>query len=220
MQLPIILLLLSTVITKISCWESTSREQGAINARTLVNRENLANLNTDHGDLPVSFVEYYADCDEDGDPIFLMIDMSSSMRNIKNGSNYSISIRVGDHGPNDEVDPHYPGGRPGSVSGSPRVNLRGEFVEIEHDERLLSYEKCFVKKHKDSVMWLPGNPIHSSRFMKFIVSEVYFVGGFGDIAFIGEIDQELYHQSKIIKSGAKSGLSYFDYLRLNTLLNA
>ncbi|GMF00534.1 unnamed protein product [Ambrosiozyma monospora] len=83
-------------------------------ARTLVHRESLTNLNTVdfNSGYPVSFVEYYADCDKDGKPIMLVIDMSSSNRNIEQGSKASLSINVGNHQYRDNVDPHYIGVRP------------------------------------------------------------------------------------------------------------
>jgi hypothetical protein len=47
--------------------------------------------------------------------------------------------------------------------------------------------KCFVAKHPDARYWLPGNRIHHSRWARLVVTHLYWVGGFGDRAYIGWI---------------------------------
>lgn len=39
---------------------------------------------------------------------------------------------------------------------------------------------------------MPGNPIHEAEWVTFEVERVYWVGGFGDREFIGDIPVELY----------------------------
>lgn len=176
-------------------------EDAAANARTLINRESLANINTvyqtgDDKGLPASFVEYYTDCG-DGNPVMLAINMATSFKNIEQGSQYSLTVRVGDHAPHEHVNPKYPGGRPYSVAGSPRLNLRGEFKYLEDDE-VEEVKECFLKRHKDAVWWLPGNKIHESHFVKFMVDDIYFLGGFGDTAYIGKVPGDLYHKASVL----------------------
>ncbi|KAF5098245.1 hypothetical protein D0Z03_001252 [Geotrichum reessii] len=174
-------------------------EEAAAEARTLVNRESLANLATldaSHNNIPVSFMEYYADCDNDGSLTLLSLNIGSSFRNIAKGSPATLSIRVGDHAINDVVDIDYPGSIPTSPAGSPRISLRGKFVDVEDASEHERLAKCFVSKHPDSKWWLPGNPIHGSKWSKFEVEGVYFLGGFGDRAFIGDIPQELYSSAQ------------------------
>ncbi|ODV75557.1 CREG family protein CYBJADRAFT_49696 [Cyberlindnera jadinii NRRL Y-1542] len=153
-----------------SPFKPPSVEDAAVYARTLVKRESLTNVNTiSHSGSsegkPVSFVEYYADCG-DGNPVLLAIDMSTSYKNYASGSPATLSIRVGDHPLNEHVNPKYPGSRPNSVAGSPRINLRGSFVNVTTEE-LPQLEACFLERHRDARWWLPGNPIHSSHFVKF-----------------------------------------------------
>lgn len=171
-------------------------EDAAIEARTLINRESLANLATydEKRQTPVSFMEYYADCDDDGTLTLLSLAIGSSFRNIAAGSAASLSVRVGDHAVNDHVDPHYPGGIVTSPAGSPRISLYGKFEDAlpEDHARLAS---CFLKRHPDAKWWLPGNPIHSSKWTQFKVEGAYFLGGFGDRAFIGDIPVDLYKSS-------------------------
>ncbi|KAF5119357.1 hypothetical protein DV495_004786 [Geotrichum candidum] len=169
-------------------------EEAAVEARTLVNRESLANLATldvNNNNVPVSFMEYYADCDNDGSLTLLSLNIGSSFRNIAKGSPATLSVRVGDHAVNDEVDIHYPGGIVDSPAGSPRISLRGKFVEPDASEHKRLAE-CFISRHPDAKWWLPGNAIHSSKWTKFEVEGAYFLGGFGDRAFIGEIPHDVY----------------------------
>jgi hypothetical protein len=42
---------------------------------------------------------------------------------------------------------------------------------------------------------IPGG-IHSFHFYRFIVKDIYFVGGFGGKHYIGYIDNELYHEAE------------------------
>lgn len=186
----------------IQVWKAPTVEDAAINARTLIQRESLANINTVYQDgedkgLPASFVEYYADCG-DGNPVILAINMSTSFKNVENGSQYSLTVRVGDHAPSDHVNPKYPGSRPHSVAGSPRINLRGKFENVK-DEEFEALQKCFLDRHEDAAMWLPGNPIHESHFVKFMVDEAYFLGGFGDTGYIGKISKDLYSNAAILE---------------------
>lgn len=187
-------------------------EDGARVARTLVFRESLVNVNTfkkvksgdDETQLPVSSMEYYADCDGNGDPYWLVVDIGSTFQNIKKGSGYSFTIRVGDHPFDEDVDTSYPGSIKHSPAGSPRINLRGklEDVSFENSIEQLRLEACFLKRHPDAKAWLPRNKIspHNSHWTKLIVDEVYIVGGFGNLAYIGKIEGDIYHKAEIIKS--------------------
>ena len=188
-------------------------DEAASIARTLVARESLANINTftsipgRTGPIPVSLMEYYADCDNDGDPYWLVVDIGSTNRNIARGSSFSWTIRVGDHPRNDDVDPNYPGAIPSSPAGSPRINLVGrlENVTFSNPRELIKLERCFVARHPDAKYWLPYNPItpHNSHWTKFVVEEIYMAGGFGDRAYIGTIDSKKYHQASTLPNEMK-----------------
>ncbi|KAG7193812.1 uncharacterized protein KQ657_000505 [Scheffersomyces spartinae] len=187
-------------------------------ARTLVNRESLANVNTlktfkqedgTESQVPVSSMEYYADCDGDGDPYWLVVDIGSTYQNIVDGSDYSFTIRVGDHPLGDHVNPNYPGGTTSSPAGSPRVQLFGKLVDVPPDSKSyddwLKLKNCFTARHPDSKFWLPENVIspHKTHWVKFVVDKIYFVGGFGDRAYIGYVNPGIYHSVSTIDNGMK-----------------
>lgn len=173
-------------------------------ARTLVSRESMVNVNTfktiKRGDksvkLPVSSMEYYVDCDNDGDFYWLVVDIGSSYQNILHGSEYSFTLRVGDHPVNEEVNPEYPGGMSTSPAGSPRLNIQGtlEDVSFKTTKEQAKLEQCFLSRHPDAKYWIPGkSQSHNSHWMKLKVEDIYFIGGFGDRAYIGTIDSGIYH---------------------------
>lgn len=191
-------------------------EDGARIARTLVSRESLVNVNTfkkvqtgdEHAQIPVSSMEYYADCDGNGDPYWLVVDIGSTFQNIKEGSDYTFTIRVGDHPLGEEVDSSYPGSIKHSPAGSPRINLRGklENVTFENPIDQLKLEACFLKRHPDAKIWLPRNTTspHKSHWAKLVVDEVYMIGGFGNLAYIGTIEGDIYHKAELIASNTLS----------------
>ncbi|KAH7628717.1 pyridoxamine 5'-phosphate oxidase-domain-containing protein [Sordaria sp. MPI-SDFR-AT-0083] len=93
--------------------------------------------------------------------------------------------------------PHHPPPpppRPFSPAALPRFSLLGYVEKIEGgDDRTQEgsvgsqIASCFTKSHPDAKWWLPGNRIHESHFVRLVVTQVYWIGGFGDRAYIGWI---------------------------------
>lgn len=50
--------------------------------------------------------------------------------------------------------------------------------------------KCYTEVHPDAKYWLPGGNVHHGEWARLVVDEIYFVGGFGDRAYIGWLDVE------------------------------
>ena len=46
---------------------------------------------------------------------------------------------------------------------------------------------CFWDRHEDARAWRPGNEIHESWWGRLVVKGIYWIGGFGDRAYIGWI---------------------------------
>jgi len=77
---------------------------------------------------------------------------------------------------------------PYSAANLPRFSLLGYLEKIPQEEvESQDLGKCFVETHKDARWWLPGNKIHHSEFVRLVVEQIYWVGGFGDRAYIGWI---------------------------------
>lgn len=95
----------------------------------------------------------------------------------------------------DSDDEHRATPLPYSAANLPRFSLLGRLERIEGgDDRQgevgRKLAECFVRTHPDARYWLPGNRIHESHFVRLVVEQVYWVGGFGDRAFIGWIPAE------------------------------
>lgn len=144
--------------------------------------------------ISVSLPEYIADCSDDndeGNPILLGLYVSTTFRNTAQGSNISLSIDWWDH--LESTEPLYPG-FPLSEAGLPRVSLIGYVERIDlsssSPSQQKSLEECFLAAHPDSEVWLPGNPDspHGGFWARMVVTQAYWIGGFGDLQQIGWIN--------------------------------
>ncbi|KAI1343410.1 pyridoxamine 5'-phosphate oxidase-domain-containing protein [Xylariaceae sp. FL0016] len=153
------------------------------------------------GGMPHALMEYVADCEDDGNPTFLAINIETSFKNVRDGSNISLSQRWTppyppekrikstffdwlfgrDDDPKDTV--------PYSAANLPRFSVLG-YIEKIDSMSTKALSSCFVNKHPDAKYWLPGNRIHESEFVRLVVTQVYWIGGFGDRAYIGWIPVE------------------------------
>lgn len=136
---------------------------------------------------PIGLMEYYADCEATGNPTFLAIGVATPYKNYQAGSNISLSVRwwpkqsltYGAQEDDDIPTPHTP-------AALPRFSLHGYLEPISlKDLATKLVPACFLKAHPDSILWQPGNDIHTSEYMRFVVEHVYWFGGFGDRARIG-----------------------------------
>ncbi|KAL1992863.1 hypothetical protein VTN49DRAFT_3619 [Thermomyces lanuginosus] len=143
--------------------------------------------------VPISLPEYFADCpgvlddEEEGNPIFLGLYVSTTFRNIASGSNVSLAIDWWDQ--LNKTEPLYPG-FPLSPAGLPRVSLLGyvERIDSSIDKNTQhELEACFLAAHPDAKVWLPGAPNspHAGFWARMVVTHAFWIGGFGDLAQIG-----------------------------------
>ncbi|KAF1347861.1 pyridoxamine 5'-phosphate oxidase-domain-containing protein [Delphinella strobiligena] len=130
------------------------------------------------GGTPIGLMDYYADCETStGNPTILAIGIATSFKNVAAGSNITLSLRY-----------HPQDGRWHSAAALPRYSLIGHLEDItESEASKAGLATCFVKSHPDAVAWLPGNRIHESHWVRLVVDDVYWIGGFGDRAYIGWI---------------------------------
>ncbi|KAI1349714.1 pyridoxamine 5'-phosphate oxidase-domain-containing protein [Xylaria sp. FL0043] len=183
------------------------------------------------GGMPHSLMEYVADCEDDGNPTFLAINVETTFKNVRAGSNVSLAQQwtpryapderiesssssssttstsgilsrlakwLGfddsdddddEEGEEDDEDRTPKDVLPYSAANLPRFSLLGYIEKIE-DVSTAALTECFVRKHPDAKYWLPGSRVHKSEFVRLVVQQVYWVGGFGDRAFIGWIPVE------------------------------
>jgi hypothetical protein len=127
---------------------------------------------------PIGLMDYFGDCEpHTGNPTILAISIATSFKNVDAGSNITLSLRW-----------HPQDGKWHSAAALPRFSLIGYLEEVSVEELVSNaVPACYVRKHPDAVAWLPGNRIHESRWVRVVVREVYWIGGFGDRAYIGWI---------------------------------
>ena len=137
---------------------------------------------------PIGLPEYIASCEEpSGNPTILSLKISTATRNAQAGSNVSLSLSWWDE------YIHITGKKPWAMANLPRLSLTGYLEEISGDEvSEKGIEGCFLKSHRDSVLWLPGRKwaAHEGFWTRLVVMQAYWIGGFGDTNYIGWLDPE------------------------------
>ena len=174
-----------------------SIHESAVQARRILHLETIGTLSTvfpSDGSIsptenrppglagsPIGLMDYFGDCEPDtGNPTILAIGIATSFKNVAAGSNITLSLRW-----------HPPNMRKYSAANMPRFSLVGHLEEMEEAVvKNKGVTNCFVDYHPDAAAWLPGNSIHESRWTRLIVEEIYWIGGFGDRAYIGWISSE------------------------------
>lgn len=166
--------------------------ESAVQARRILRLESIGTLSTvfpsHHATenrpsvdgAPIGLMDYFGDCEPDtGNPTILAISIATSFKNVDAGSNITLSMRW-------HPTAHDNVWR--SPASLPRFSLLGHLEQIDADViSKASLTKCFVQYHPDAAWWLPGNRIHESKWVRLVVDEVYWIGGFGDRAYIGWI---------------------------------
>jgi hypothetical protein len=147
--------------------------------------------------VPIGLMDYIADCEDTGNPTILAINIATSFRNVAAGSNISLSLQwTPPYPPSSRIESWFASSAdramvPYSAANLPRFSLLGYLEKIPADlVTSLKLAKCFTEVHKDAKYWLPGNPIHTSEWVRLVVQDVYWIGGFGDRAYIGWIPLE------------------------------
>ncbi|KAJ7681608.1 pyridoxamine 5'-phosphate oxidase-domain-containing protein [Mycena rosella] len=169
--------------------------ESAVMARRILHLTGLGTLSTifpasptaqedrpsDVGGTAIGLVDYIADCEHaTGNPTILALDIATSFKNVAAGSNLSLSINWA-----------LPKGQVRSPASLPRFSLQGYLEDVSAEDLVEhAIPACFAKYHPDAQAWYPGNRIHSSRWARLVVKEVYWIGGFGDRAYIGWIPVE------------------------------
>ncbi len=147
--------------------------------------------------LSISLPDYLADCDEPsiGNPTLLFLDPSTSSRNSRvhpdhdpaHHNNISLSLSWWD------AYPLLTGHRPWAPADLPRLSMIGYLEEVPVREAEESgLVACYLRRHPDARLWLPGDEhaAHAGRWVRLVVQEVYWMGGFGDRHWIGWFERE------------------------------
>lgn len=148
--------------------------------------------------MSIGLMDYVADCEATGNPTILALPIATSFKNVAAGSNISLSLQwTPPNPPNSRIELWNAGKEgvlPYSAANLPRFSLLGYLERIPESEvGELELGNCFTKVHPDAKYWLPGNRIHVSEWVRLVVQDIYWIGGFGDRAYIGWIPVEEWH---------------------------
>lgn len=177
-----------------------SVHESAVQARRILNLSSIATLSTvfpgsssstlenrpdDLGGTSIGLMDYFAPCGAQSyNPTILAIGIATTFKNARAGSNVTLSLRYhppADHPPTDDIYTYSP-------ANLPRFSLIGHIEPLSSrsvkEDNILA---CFLRAHPDAEAWTPGNKIHESWWARLIVDEIYWIGGFGDRAYIGWI---------------------------------
>lgn len=139
---------------------------------------------------PIGLPDYIASCEEpSGNPTLLALTISTSTRNAVAGSNVSLALSWWDE------YTKITHSEPWSAANLPRASLIGYLEEMTAEEaRRADVVSCFTGVHGDSRWWLPGDDhaAHRGIWMRMVVEEIYWIGGFGDRAFIGWFEPKVW----------------------------
>ena len=186
--------------------------------------ETISRVPASVANTPIGLMEYIADCPatspvspsssaaDVGNPLILAIGLATPFRNVASGSNISLSLRW-------QPPPYTRAAR--SSAALPRFSLSGHLEKVSDEEvRKGDVKACYRRMHPD-VFWWPGAGIHEAEWVRLVVTELYWFGGFGDRSFIGWIPAEIWKgvtRQEIdqlrLPGEENEGLSWRDWLGL------
>lgn len=143
---------------------------------------------------PIGLMDYYAACPPyQSDPTILAISIATAIKNAAAGSNVTLSLRY--HAPPPSARPPAKDPYTYSAANLPRFSLIGRIEALSAVEvKAHNIRECFLERHPDATPWTPGNDIHESYWARLVVEEIYWIGGFGDRAYIGWIPEGLWRK--------------------------
>ncbi|KAF9079945.1 hypothetical protein BGX29_002824 [Mortierella sp. GBA35] len=181
-----------------------TREQAAGLARTLVKNTGVGTfmsiMNSSQKSAvegyPFGSMDYYVDdCQDGGKPLMLLSHLQINVQNARSSNRVSLAIRKLP-GPDERGNPMV----------DPRVTLMGRLVPVEAAKEKKA-EECFVAKHPEAKWWLPGAGFHDFKWYNLEIEEIYYIGGFGGIHYIGWIDVDTYYGANARSLSSSSSMT-------------
>ncbi|KAF9111443.1 hypothetical protein BGX27_004923 [Mortierella sp. AM989] len=152
---------------------------------------------------PFGSMDYYVDdCDAPGMPLMLLSHLQVNVQNARTSNRVSLAIR--------KLPTQ---GERGNPMADPRVTLLGRLVPLD-EEKHARAEECFVRQHPDAKWWLPRSGFHDFKWYNLEIKEIYYIGGFGGIHYIGWIDVGTYYAQQQKQVDERESLDSFRGLQL------
>ncbi|KAI9359113.1 pyridoxamine 5'-phosphate oxidase-domain-containing protein [Pilaira anomala] len=141
---------------------------------------------TEFDGFPFGIMEYYSDkCNDNGNLLLFMSDLQLSAKNM-HGNSKKIGFTINAL---KDYNPSY--GNHSTPVQQPRFTLFGNIKSVPESKSEESM-KCFVQTHPEAKPW---NSFHDFHFYEFQVQNMYYVGGFGGINYIGWIPAHIYRNA-------------------------
>ncbi|KAL5507160.1 hypothetical protein ACEPAH_6616 [Sanghuangporus vaninii] len=167
-------------------------EDAALLARRLVASQAVGVMatifpaNTSLEGEPFALQEYYANCYSNGSLSLITMPISRHTRNIVHSPSHSASMTVWSTPP---------------AASRARVALIGNVTILDTQLAVDSgIQDCYLQQHPDARFWLPDDPdgAHEAFWARFDPHNVFFVGGFGNKHYIGDVPLDLYQSTEAI----------------------
>ncbi|KAI5123671.1 hypothetical protein M0805_001700 [Coniferiporia weirii] len=132
---------------------------------------------------PFALQEYYASCHANGSLSLITMPISRHTQNILHSPTHSASMTVWSSPP---------------AASKARVSLMGNVTFLDSRFAVDSgIRDCYLRQHPDARWWLPDDPdaAHLAYWARFDPHSVFFVGGFGDKHYIGNVPLDLYQNA-------------------------
>ncbi|ODN81899.1 hypothetical protein L202_02247 [Cryptococcus amylolentus CBS 6039] len=134
---------------------------------------------------PFALPEYHAPCHSAPSLTFLILPISRSSQNILEHPQHYATYTLAEELKKGET----------SMS-SARVALMGNVTLLRDlsEEEETDLAECYLSYHPDARGWLPGKKgsPHFSEWARMDLEKIYYVGGFGDTHYIGDVPVGLY----------------------------
>ena len=129
----------------------------------------LSTISVRHPGFPFVSITEYA-CDETGQPVFLLSGLAVHTKNLAADARASLIVFAQDA----EQD----------VLGSARVTLMGVLRQVEESNDA-AVRARYLDKHPQAAQWVDFGDF---AFFRMEVADIYFVGGFGEMGWVGGAD--------------------------------
>ena len=174
-----------------------TEKDAASYARYLMRHGMHGVFSTQMADVPQMSIAMMDDFSEssklDGNPVFMLADISETTKNLDQYPFGSFTIAANNCTVND-FD-----GMPYDPLACLRFTMTGRFIPNENAVNITDPEfLSFSSRHPAASDWVKYSP-HQFRMWTMNIFSIYYVGGYGNLHYIGEIDTDMYAQAEPVE---------------------
>lgn len=167
---------------------SNSKNEAVVNCRNLIRNEIYGVIATNgHNGIYSSFEDFAESESSSNQPVFVLADISKTSTNLLANANASFTVWSKNCTANNYENMPY------DPLACGRATFTGTFVR--HEEFNTSHPDVvsFVQKHPAASTWFNLN-VHTYHLWTLQITSIYYIGGYGSIHYIGNIDPGQYYE--------------------------